>query len=140
MCHVVKIINVATQFRRAIKKSREDLPECMRRFPHGACLDTSTLLAAYLEDNGCGEFELLAVRWPNNDLGTHAWLEKGGWIVDITADQFNDVEKAVLVTQDHSWHNRFDALKLGRADFRRRKVLGAEWLQGAYAAILSHIE
>jgi hypothetical protein len=38
---------------------------------------------------------------------THAWLEKDGVIVDITADQFDDAECPVMVTADDSWHRQF---------------------------------
>lgn len=139
MNYIAKVINVSAQFRTAIEQSRLKLPECMRRFPRGACLDASTLLAAYLADNACGEFELHAARWPKDGLSSHAWLEKDGWIVDITADQFPSIEESVIMTPDHRWHNRFDSENLGRADFRKRKVLGAEWLQGTYVIILSHM-
>lgn len=40
-------------------------------------------------------------------FGSHAWLERGSWIVDITADQFPDVTESVIVTQDRDWYNRY---------------------------------
>ena len=38
---------------------------------------------------------------------THAWLERDGVIVDITADQFDDAKCSVIVTTDDSWHRQF---------------------------------
>ena len=35
---------------------------------------------------------------------THAWLEQDGLVVDITADQFADVDHAVVVGFESAWH------------------------------------
>jgi hypothetical protein len=39
---------------------------------------------------------------------SHAWLQNGGWIVDITADQFPDVDEPVIVTNSSEWHQQWD--------------------------------
>ena len=39
-------------------------------------------------------------------MATHAWIDQGGLIVDITADQFDDIDDAVIVTFDRSWYDR----------------------------------
>jgi hypothetical protein len=36
---------------------------------------------------------------------THAWVERDGLIIDITADQFVDVAEPVLLTTDRTWHD-----------------------------------
>jgi len=47
------------------------------------------LLAQYFRDLGLGEWEYVSgIR--SSDEQSHAWLEKDGWIVDMTADQFDD--------------------------------------------------
>ncbi len=36
---------------------------------------------------------------------THAWVERYGLIVDITADQFPDVSEPVVLTTNRTWHD-----------------------------------
>jgi hypothetical protein len=43
----------------------------------------------------------------NNNGQSHAWLEYQGWILDITADQFEDINNKVMVTMDRTWHSQF---------------------------------
>jgi hypothetical protein len=38
---------------------------------------------------------------------SHFWLEVGGYIVDITADQFDESLDPVIVTRDRTWHDQF---------------------------------
>ena len=40
---------------------------------------------------------------------SHAWLEVGGFLIDITADQFCDRHEPVIVTLDRSWHDQFQS-------------------------------
>jgi hypothetical protein len=78
----------------------------MKNFPHGSCGDTSILLGQYLFDQSLGLWEYTGgQREP--DLFSHALVEQGGLIVDITADQFDDVSEPVIVTRDRSWHGQF---------------------------------
>jgi hypothetical protein len=37
----------------------------------------------------------------------HLWLKINGVIVDITAGQFNEAEKAIIIDEHGSWHNKF---------------------------------
>ena len=67
-------------------------------------------MGLYLTEKGFGEvLYVWGVRkpnaWPNDE--THAWLEIGNTIIDITSDQFADGLGPVVVTQDHSWHSQF---------------------------------
>lgn len=39
---------------------------------------------------------------------SHAWLRQGNVIVDVTADQFPDMDQPVIVTTDDGWHRQFD--------------------------------
>lgn len=54
-------------------------------FPEGACGDASLLLGQLLSDEGLGQWWYCTGHLNGN---SHAWLERGGVIVDLTADQF----------------------------------------------------
>lgn len=107
MTHVAKI---ATAVRRAVDMCPPDaLP--WPTFPSGACGDTSLVLGQVLDDHGIGGFEYVC-GYKYKDDGTsssHAWLQKGPLIVDITADQFPEVLDAVIVSADSAWHAEWHA-------------------------------
>jgi hypothetical protein len=101
-----EIREAATVFRAAILRCpRSDLPT-QKNFPHGSCGDASTLLGQYLFDQSLGLWEYTGGE-RERDLHSHAWLECDGLIIDITADQFEDVDEPVIVTRDRSWHAQF---------------------------------
>lgn len=74
-------------------------------FPRGVCGDSAQMLGQYLQDSGLGVWNYRS----GVDAGgqTHAWVEKNGWIIDITAPQFEDVDEAVVITEDDPWYRRF---------------------------------
>lgn len=78
------------------------------RFPRGVCRDSAQLLGQYLQDSGLGVWNYRS--GVDADGQTHAWIEKDGWIIDITARQFQDVKEAVVVTDDDSWYRRFSRI------------------------------
>jgi hypothetical protein len=93
----------AIAFRAALERSHDlELPT-LQAFPRGACGDTCELLGQYLCDLGLGAWTYVCGLSANSDR-THAWLERGGWILDITADQFDGVETPVVVVRDSAWH------------------------------------
>ncbi|KQV15006.1 hypothetical protein ASC97_31425 [Rhizobium sp. Root1203] len=51
----------------------------------GACDDASLLLARFLKENGHGMFQRMSGKRGDD---THVWLEQGGFVIDITGDQF----------------------------------------------------
>lgn len=77
------------------------------RFPLGACGDASELLGQYLADSGLGEWTYVSGM---RDGSTHAWIERDGVVVDITADQFADVTSPCIVTRSSQWHERWTAM------------------------------
>ncbi|MET9779348.1 lasso peptide biosynthesis protein [Streptomyces sp. NPDC006367] len=89
------------------------LPEQLPHFPRGACRRSSLALAAHLRHRGLGEWELCTgVRQEDSYTLTHAWLERGGVLLDITADQFHTYglplrAGPVLLGTDRSWHAQF---------------------------------
>lgn len=89
-------------------------------FPHGQCDDASGMLASYLEDCGFGSWELVVGHRPPK---FHAWLERDGVILDITADQFDDEgHPPVVVTRDRAWHAQFDEVSRRRARPRLNEI------------------
>jgi hypothetical protein len=118
----------ASRFRNAIVRCPRDDLRSLRDFPRGSCGDASVLLGEYLHQTGHGQWDYVAgEREP--DLHSHAWLEQDGLIVDITADQFDDVDEPVIVTSDRSWHQQFSSQEprhpalIDRYDPRTRTIL-----------------
>jgi hypothetical protein len=98
----------ARRFRTAIERCpKEHLLITLRGFPAGACGDASILLGEFLSADGLGAFEYVAGSRYQPDFQSHAWLERKGLVVDITADQFPDMSESVTVTHDHRWHGLF---------------------------------
>jgi hypothetical protein len=100
-----QITAAAHRFRAAIVRTVLNLPS-FAAFPSGSCGDTSELLGQYFSDSGLGQW---IYRTGFTTSRTHAWVEQNGILVDITADQFPDWDEppAVIVTRDHSWHDKY---------------------------------
>lgn len=99
--------DLATMARRALEQGGFELVS-LEAFPSGACGDVSEMLGQLLTDRGLGVWQYVSHRCPPS----HAWLELDGWIINITADQFNDraeygpAQRDVIVTQDRCWHEK----------------------------------
>jgi hypothetical protein len=108
----------AVRFRSALEEGGL-LLKSLADFPHGACGDTSELLGQYLHDSGLGDWiHRSGKRW--NPDSSHAWLERDGLLLDITADQFEDVSQPVMITKDRTWHSQF-------ADRFSSRIAGLAW-------------
>lgn len=79
-------------------------------FPRGACGDTALVLGQVLDDEGVEGFKYVCGNKYESDgrPSSHAWLQSGEWIVDITADQFPDVHESVIVTNKSEWHELWE--------------------------------
>lgn len=81
-------------------------------FPAGCCGDATDLLGLYLlKYHGLDSEYVCGHGLGNNSNQTHAWLVCEGYIIDITADQFNDdgYELAsVIIDKQSSFHELFD--------------------------------
>ncbi|MBU5313479.1 hypothetical protein KQI38_15765 [Tissierella carlieri] len=75
----------------------------LKNFPRGCCSDTCDLLSKFYASNGIKTFYV----WGMYEERTHAWLKYEDYIIDITADQFLDVNEKVIVTKDKGWHSKF---------------------------------
>ncbi|MEN4633730.1 hypothetical protein ABEG70_01400 [Pantoea agglomerans] len=87
-------------------------------FPAGCCGDTCQILSYLIFK----QFRSLTLKRSGvykphyiqderlRDDNSHAWLEIDSFIIDLTADQFNDrgfSNPAVMITQDDSFHKLF---------------------------------
>lgn len=70
----------------------------------------SMLLGEYLRNASLGDFQTRTGRRDVGDYSqSHAWLEQDGLLVDITADQFDEIDEPVIVTTDSPWHRKWNA-------------------------------
>src|SRR6185295_13511874 len=115
----------------------------LRSFPSGCCKVASLLLLQWLHDKE-GVRDGFGVAWarrpnprtPGTDA-THFWLEVGGVIIDITADQFDDCGESVHVSQDRDWHDTFS----GSSRFPQHELtpLTGEYMR-EYQAMVAHLD
>jgi len=73
-------------------------------FPTGSCGNVCEILAHWLAMKGVKD--LVVVTGKRGKL-SHAWLEKGYLIIDITADQFSDGPASVFISTERSFHDSF---------------------------------
>lgn len=135
---------IATKFREAILRIPIDQrPEGMKRFPKAACGDTALLMGAYLADQGLRGFAYVCgTRGDHADRTwhTHAWLQNGKLVIDITADQFYDMPHAIIVDANSTWHGQFRTDRDQDGDFRAWTGMGVDPLHSMYEKILKAIE
>ena len=135
-----EIFDCATEFRLAIERTdRARLPIGLTEFPAGSCSDASILLGVYLSEKGHGEFELIRGhrgRMDDDTYGTHAWLFQNDLVVDITADQFDEIEQSVLVKRDSDWHEQFEIDGRNLAHFKIYDSNTCSTLRNAYRVVM----
>jgi hypothetical protein len=101
-----QIRGLARRFRRALQEQAPLWRDVsFEHFPRGCCGDTALLLGRFLCDHGAGDVQyVLGTRRLGDSWSSHAWLVVDGLIVDITADQFDDVDEEVIVAATSPWH------------------------------------
>lgn len=137
---IKRVREAAVRVRRAIESiACEDLPITFSHFPSGACGDASLLLGTYLEDQcGFGSFDYISGERGSHDQGTwtsHAWLQRGDLVVDITADQFPDAPAPVIVAAPSLWHRAFEVESTHPANLNRWSGTGAYDVLKLYARV-----
>jgi len=76
-------------------------------------------------------------RGVGNSLETHYWLEKDDMLVDITADQFQDMKEEIVITETSStWHGNFERFVLQEADHR---MVAASDVRKHLAAVYDYV-
>jgi len=100
---------VATKFRTELEEycASTHYPT-LERFPNGACGDAVLLLGTYLFEIGEAPFDkvcgLRGAAEEGKELPSHAWFERDDLIIDITADQFEDMDEKVIIRRGSEWH------------------------------------
>lgn len=114
-----KLEELSKQFRYALDQLCWDkMTSEYRGFPAGTCGDVSNILAEYLRKKGvCGDIDLVCGTLSGSER-SHAWLEVGGFVIDITSDQFPG-NPPVIVDNSSAWHKQFKGLKRRDAGFLR---------------------
>lgn len=113
---------VASAVRSAIDRiPNEKRPVTFKNFPRGSCGDTALVLGTYFAvDCKISGFQYVSgVRGsvPEGTWTTHAWLERDGLVVDITADQFSDECRSVIVESDSILHSSFRDIRRMNSNF-----------------------
>ncbi|SNT62833.1 hypothetical protein SAMN05216276_10947 [Streptosporangium subroseum] len=94
----------AVQFRSALEQGGLQL-QSFAKFPRASCGDTCEMLGQFLIDSNLGIWTYRTGIDSSNS--SHAYLERNGLLLDITADQFDDVSTPVMLTEDQTWHRQF---------------------------------
>ena len=84
--------------------------EVLSLFPVACCEYSSMMLARFLiEKKGYNIADVLMIKGQSiaDVCQLHLWLKVNGVIVDITAGQFNEAEKSIIIDEHGSWHNKF---------------------------------
>ena len=84
--------------------------EVLSLFPVACCEYSSMMLARFLiEKKSYNIADVLMIKGQSiaDVYQLHLWLKVNGVIVDITAGQFNEVEKSIIIDEHGSWHNKF---------------------------------
>lgn len=82
-----KVKSIMNAFRLAVRTMDVSSHSGLRSFPHGSCRWASFILAKVLEDYGREGWYIRCGEQGPSWLHSHCWLERGGYILDITADQ-----------------------------------------------------
>lgn len=131
---------VVKEFRACLElANRGGLTIGLRDFPSGACGDATLLLGTFLSDRGFGQFNYVCGERgniPTEDWTSHAWLQKGNLVVDITADQFDDNDGKVIVSENSAWHRQFTVEEEHSACYRNYDEHTREQLDHAYQKIV----
>lgn len=101
------IIRIATSLRAKIDRlDKRTFPQYFTDFPRGCCEATSFILGEMLQNEGHTGFQLKCARYfVDGKFHSHAWLQRGDLVVDITADQAPIISEPVIVSTSSLWHN-----------------------------------
>lgn len=131
---------LAQMFRRAIENGAPLSHDIIfERFPNGSCGDAALLLGRFLREHGAGAVRyVLGTRRLGDSWSSHAWLNVDGLTVDITADQFDDMDEAVIAAAMSPWHERTFVLDEDEqpGDYRAYDDHTVSRLDGLYACLL----
>ena len=109
---IIKIEKDVLEFLRGFSRIDKDnfQFELLSLFPIACCEYSSMMLARFLiEKKGYNIADVIMITGQSiSDVHElHLWLKVNGVIVDITAGQFNEAEKSIIIDKHGSWHNNF---------------------------------
>lgn len=119
------------------KVDKSNLPVTFRNFPLGACGDTCEVLAEILLELGHGTFQYVAGRCENGN--SHAWLQRDSIIVDITADQFDEISEHVYVGPLNDWYRSFEVQQEHEAGYSRLDARSRAELSGVHSRVRAEL-
>jgi len=140
---LLKIKKAATKFRNAIESCSYSLGISFEAFPKGTCGDVAPLLGTYLNDLGYGEFQYMLGDYgsrKDNSWSSHAWIQSNSLVVDITADQFPDINEKIIVSKTSYWHKQLNGKAQHKANIEIYDQLTALKLRKMYKMILDNID
>lgn len=140
MSNMLRLLAIA--FRQAIDASDVMSDDGLRESSRGPCGDVPLLLSEFLRKQGFDEIDYVVGRARSGPVphAAHGWLEIGGTIVDITADQYRSRPSApVLVTRDRSWHAYFVEESRSAARLDACDPTAVVPLQALYGRIVKHL-
>ena len=78
----------------------------LSRFPIECCSHASSLLLVTFDTIGIDGFLIFKGDRPDGETGNtgHEWIQRDDIVVDITADQFEDLEKPSVIVGSSDWH------------------------------------
>ena len=95
----------------------------LKYFPNSCCKLSCQILAYYLSENSIvPQAEITFIvnatrqwngcKWISGNMfeknvQSHTWLRIKNWEVDITADQFNDQTRKIIIEKKSKWHRTF---------------------------------
>ena len=100
------VLELAQCFRSAVEVvvKTGNVPMHIQGFPRGCCGIISELMGDYFNRLDIGEFLYVCGM---KDGASHAWLEVGGLIVDITGDQFAG-RPGIYVDELDAWYSEWE--------------------------------
>lgn len=112
-----EIRSTCTELRSILERKKDGIADAgysfFDQFPRGCCDKATHLLAHYLIHKGLCLAEEMTMPWNNYDMendgaDSHSWISlANGLNIDITADQFHDMNETIIVSNDHPFHQRF---------------------------------
>jgi len=97
----------ARKVRKFLERAAQTEP-IFREFPTGACGNASELLGHWLESRGVKD--IWYVKGQRPDVPSHAWLEIGDVVIDLTLDQFSGCEN-IYMGQRTKFHESCEVSK-----------------------------
>ena len=100
------IREVACDLRKVLEEiAHEPCDVQFYEFPKGACGPASELVCRYFRE--VLRLDAKYISADRSDECSHAWVSVSGFIVDITADQFD--QAPVIVAENSQWHEQWES-------------------------------